>query len=297
MRLSHPVRYVPLDLRGAALALLVSIFWGANPVAIKIGLEDAPPFRLAALRFLLGGAVILVWGGLSGRLHRFRIAPEEWRPLVVLGVLLCAQIGSMNYATTLTSAAHVAIILNLYAVHTVVLAHFLIPGDRLTARKLAGVLIAYAGIVVLFARQAPGGTATLAGDALMFLSALVLAERTVYLARAVQTFDPTTLLLTQAAIGTAFFFALSHLVEPEPVRWTLGLASALAFQGVVVAGFNFVVNLWLLKRYRMSALSGFFLTQPIFGVIAAALLTGDPLTLELLVASVAVAVGIGLTTR
>jgi drug/metabolite transporter (DMT)-like permease len=291
------VSQAPIDLRGAALALLVSLLWGANPVAIKIGLEDAPPFRLAALRFLLGGAVIFVWARLTGRLSSFRIEPWEWRPLVVLGLLLCAQIGSMNYATTLTSAAHVAIILNTYAVHTVVLAHFLLPNDRLTVRKLAGVLIAYAGIVVLFARQAAGDAATLAGDALMFASALVLAERTVYLARAVQTFEPTKLLLTQAVIGTAFFFVLSQIVEPVAVRWTLRLGGALVFQGIVVAGFNFVVNLWLLKRYRMSALSGFFLTQPIFGVIAAALLAGDPLTGDLLLASVAVAIGIGLTSR
>ena len=51
-----------IDARGAALALLLSILWGANPVAIKVGLEDAPPIRLAWMRFLGGGAVIVVWG-------------------------------------------------------------------------------------------------------------------------------------------------------------------------------------------------------------------------------------------
>ena len=65
----------------------------------------------------------------------------------------------------------------------------------------------------------------------------------------------------------------------------------------MISGFNFIVNLWLLRRYRPSALAAFFLTQPLFGVVAAALVTGDPLTLELLVASVAVALGIGLTSR
>jgi len=70
-----------------------------------------------------------------------------------------------------------------------------------------------------------------------------------------------------------------------------------AFQGVVVAGFNFVVNLWLLTRYRPSTLATFFLTQPIFGVVAAALFAGDPLTVELLLASAAVAVGVGLASR
>src|SRR5439155_26811178 len=90
---------------------------------------------------------------------------------------------------------------------------------------------------------------------------------------------------------------VSLVFEPSPTRWTVRLATSIAYQGVLVAGFNFVVNLWLLRRYRPSALAGFFLTQPIFGVLAAALVTGDPLTLDLLLASAAVAVGIGLTSR
>jgi drug/metabolite transporter (DMT)-like permease len=71
----------------------------------------------------------------------------------------------------------------------------------------------------------------------------------------------------------------------------------LVFQGAIIAGFNFIVNLWLLRHYRPGALATIFLTQPIFGVLAANLVTGDPLTVELLVASLAVAAGIGLTVR
>jgi drug/metabolite transporter (DMT)-like permease len=292
---SHPARRV--DLPGAALALLVSILWGANPVAIKIGLADAPPLRLAWMRFLVGGAAILVWAAATGRLRGLALPRGEWRPLLVLGLLFTAQIGSMNIGTALTPAAHATILLNMYAVHTVVLAHFLIPGDRLTLRRLAGTLVAYAGIVVLFARQAAAGSPTLLGDGIMFLSAVLLAERTVYLARAVQHLDPVKLLLSQAAIGTALFLLGSALLEPEPTRWTGRLAASIAYQGVLIAGFNFVVNLWLLKRYRPSALAPLFLTQPIFGVVAAALVTGDDLTWELAVASLAVAVGIGLASR
>ena len=294
---ARPVSYVPIDLRGALLALLVSLFWGANPVAIKLGLEDTPPFRLAAYRFLVGGLAILMWAWMTRRLAGARIERREWRPLLVLGVLFTAQIGSMNVATAMTSAAHSAILLNLYAVHTVVLAHFMIPGDRLTVGRLGGVCIAYAGIVPLLVRQGGAGAPTLAGDALMFASALVLAERTVYMAQAVQRFDAVKLLLSQATIGVALFLLLSLAFEPSPTRWTANLVGIVAFQGLVVAGFNFVVNLWLLKRYRPSTLAAFFLTQPIFGVVTAALVAGDPLTLELLLASAAVAVGIGLASR
>ena len=131
----------------------------------------------------------------------------------------------------------------------------------------------------------------------MTVAGFLLAERTIYLARAVQRLDPVKLLLTQAIVGTLVFVVVSALVEPAPIRFTLRLAGSIAYQGVLISGFNFVVNLALLRRYRPSALSAFFLTQPIFGVIAAALVAGDPLTLDLVVACAAVAVGIGLTSR
>ena len=275
----------------------MSLLWGGNPVAIKIGLLDAPPIRLAWMRFLVGGVVITLWAWATRRFVGFRVEPGEWRPLIFLGLLFTAQIGATNVGTSLTSAAHSAILLNLYAVHTVVLAHFLIPGDRLTARKLAGVVVAYSGIVLLFAGQVTHGSPTLLGDTIMVVSAFLLAERTVYLARAVQRLDPVKLLLAQALIGTALFVLISLTFEPVPTRWTARLAGSVAFQGVVVAGFNFVVNLWLLRHYRPSVLAAFFMTQPLFGVVAAALVTGDPLTLDLLAASAAVAVGIGLASR
>jgi drug/metabolite transporter (DMT)-like permease len=286
-----------MDLKGAAMAVLISLLWGANTVVIKMGLEDAPPLRLAWMRFVVGGVVICLWAWATGRFAGFRIEPGEWRPLIFLGLLFSVQMTATNVGTWLTSASHASVLLNLYAVHTVVLAHFLIPGDRLTARKLAGVLVAYSGIVLLGARQVTRGSPTLLGDVVVTVAGVLLAERTVYLARAVQRLDPVKLFLSQAVVGTALFVVVSALVEPAPTRWSLRLAGSIAYQGVLISGFNFVVNLALLRRYRPSALSAFFLTQPIFGVIAAALVAGDPLTLDLLVACAAVAVGIGLTSR
>ena len=258
---------------------------------------DAPPLRLAALRFVVGGLVIVVWAWWTGRLAGFSIEPDEWRPLIVIALIFTAQIATMNVGTGLTSAAHGSVVLNMYAVHTVILAHFLIPGDRLTPRRLLGALVAYGGIVLLFAGERSGHGATLLGDTIVFVSAFLLAERTIYLARAVHHLDPVKLLLSQAAIGVAIFLALSLLLEPAPTRWTLSLAGSLAYQGGLIAGFCFVVNLWLLRRYRPSGLAVFFLSQPIFGVIAAAFFTGDPLTAALLVACLAVVAGIALTTR
>jgi len=277
--------------------VLISILWGANSVVIKLGLEDAPPLRLAGMRVVVGGIVICLWAWSTGRFVGFRVERREWRPLAVLGLLFSVQMAATNIGTWLTSAAHATILVNLYAVHTVVLAHFMIPGDRLSVRKVGGVLVAYSGIVALFASQWSHGAPTLLGDVIVTVAGILLAERTVYLARAVQRLDPVKLLLAQAVVGAAFFALASFLVEPATTRWTARLAGSIAYQGVLISGFNFVVNLALLRDYRPSALAAFFLTQPIFGVVAAALVAGDPLTPVLVLACVAVAAGIGLTYR
>ena len=287
----------PLDLRAAILSLVLAALWGANPVAIKIGLEDAPPIRLAWLRFLVGGGVTAIWALATGQAAAFAVRRDEWRPLLVVGALFVLQIGSMNIGAQYTTASHAVVLVNSYAIHTVVLAHFMIPGDRLTLRKALGTVVAYAGILTLFWGQWTVSTSTLVGDVIIGVGAVLLAERTVYLAKAVQRLDPVKLLMAQATIGTATFVALSALFEASiPTRWTASLVGVVAFQGAVIAGFNFIVNMWLLKRYRPSALAAFSLTAPLFGVVTSVLIAGDPITPELLIASALVAVGIGLTS-
>ncbi|HSE06401.1 MAG TPA: DMT family transporter [Methylomirabilota bacterium] len=288
----------PLDWRGTATALLLAALWGANPVAVKVGLADAPPFWLAFLRFALGGLVILAYAWWTRHPGVFDVRPGEWRVLLSLGLIFSMQIGTMNVGIGLTTAAHSVVLVNSYAVHAVVLAHFLIPGDRLTSAKLGGVLVAYLGIVLLFARDSSIAGATLVGDLVVAASAVLLAQRVVYLARAVQRLDPIKLLVFQSAIGSACFLLASLVLEGgASTRYTGALAASLLYQGAVVAGFNFIVDSYLYRVYRASALATCSLTAPLFGVVIAAAVTGERLGPLLLLSSVLVAAGIGLTVR
>ena len=288
----------PLDWRGTATALLLAALWGANPVAVKVGLADAPPFWLAFLRFALGGLVILAYAWWTRHPGVFDVRPGEWRVLLSLGLIFSLQIGTMNVGIGLTTAAHSVVLVNSYAVHAVVLAHFMIPGDRLTSAKLGGVLVAYLGIVLLFARDSSFAGAILVGDLVVAASAVLLAQRVVYMARAVQRLDPIKLLVFQSAIGSACFLLASLVLEGgASTRYTGALAASLLYQGAVVAGFNFIVDSHLYRIYRASALATCSLTAPLFGVVIAAAVTGDKLSPLLLLSSVMVAAGIGLTVR
>jgi len=288
----------PIDFKGAALALLLSALWGANPVAIKLGLADMPPLRLALMRFVLSTIVIFGYAMGTGRYDVLVIRKGEAKPIWSLGLLFVVQIALMNSGLERTTASHGVIVLNSYAVHTVVFAHFLIPGDRLTPPKLAGVLIAYSGVIMLFAQSFSMSSSTLAGDLIVALSAVLLGERIVYIAKAVQRLDPVRLMLYQSIIGSVGFFLIGLATEADrPTRWTSGLFLSIVFQGAIIGGFNFLLNAKLLQIYRPSALATVALTTPIWGVLVAAAIGREALAPELLVSTLLVVAGIALTAR
>ncbi|HWN55067.1 MAG TPA: DMT family transporter [Methylomirabilota bacterium] len=287
----------PLDVKAAILALVLAVLWGANPVAIKLGLADVAPLRMAFFRFSVSAMVIFAYAVTTRRGDVLLIPRGQGKPIWSLGLLCVVQIALMNVGIDRTTAAHAVIMVNSYAVHTVVFAHFLLPGDRLTARKLVGVLIAYGGVVILFAPGATGTGGTLVGDLIIAVSALLLAERTVFIAKTVQRVDPVRLMMYQSIIGAAGLFLLSLIWDVDrPTRWTTGLLLSILYQGALIGGFNFVLNAKLLQVYQPSAMATMALSTPIWGVLIAALIGHEGLSPGLLLASTMVATGIGLTT-
>jgi drug/metabolite transporter (DMT)-like permease len=288
----------PLDVKGAILALVLAVLWGANPVAIKLGLADVAPLRMAFFRFAVSAMVIFAYAVTTRRRDVLLIPRGQGKAIWSLGLLCVVQIALMNVGIDRTTAAHAVIMVNSYAVHTVVFAHFLLPGDQLTARKLVGVLIAYGGVVILFAPGITDAGGTLMGDLIISGSALLLAERTVFIAKTVQTVDPVRLMMYQSIIGATGLFLMSLIWDVDrPTRWTTGLLLSILYQGALIGGFNFVLNAKLLQIYQPSAMATMALSTPIWGVLIAAAIGREGLAPALVLASAMVAAGIGLTTR
>ncbi len=270
----------PLDVKGAILALVLAVL-----------------VRMAFFRFALSAMVIFAYAVTTGRRDVLLIPRGQGKAIWSLGLLCVVQVALMNVGIDRTTAAHAVIMVNSYAVHTVVFAHFLLPGDRLTARKLVGVLVAYSGVVVLFAPGFTGAGGTLVGDLIISVSALLLAERTVFIAKTVQRVDPVRLMMYQSIIGAAGLFLVSLLWDVDrPTRWTVGLLLSILYQGALIGGFNFVLNAKLLQVYQPSAMATVALSTPIWGVLIAALIGHEGVSPEILLASIMVATGIGLTT-
>jgi drug/metabolite transporter (DMT)-like permease len=285
----------PLDLKGGLFALLLSTLWAGNPIATKTGLEYAPPLRFGWIRFGLGLIVVFIWAAIS----RQSLKPErhEWRSMLTLGVLFAIQLAFLNYGQKYTTASHVVVINTTMPLWVGILAHFMIPGDRLDRTRFLGTLVAYGGVVTLFWKSLGGGSGTLLGDGLSLISAILLAERQIYIAKSSSRVNLPKLLAAQGLIGMALFIGFSFAIERDPWVWSGEFALAMFYTGMVIAGFGFIGSSWLLSRYFPSRVSVISLSQPLIGVVLAWWLLGERMGPELWAGAGLVVIGSFLAQR
>ena len=289
----------PIGAASAATALFVSLLWGGNVAALKLGLETFPTFWSAFWRFLGAAVAVYLWA----KFQRVRLLPDrtEWGPLAILAVLFATQISCLNISTGWTSAGYAVVLINTHPVFTNVLGQFVAGEDRLNWRRGIGLGVAFAGICWLALgrpeqRLAP---APIPGNLLAVLSGALLAARVLYTRRIVQVTHPLKPVLWQMLLALPAFAGTAWLMGEAPtlgpVTWEP--VAAILYQGPIVGGVCFVVWTTLLKRHSASTLSIFGFTVPIFGVILSALMFDEAIGARLVGGAALVTVGIFIVTR
>lgn len=292
---SAPARSYHLDHIGpsaAGLALLTAVLWGGNQVAIKVGLEGLPPLAMAVARFAIGWLIVAVAAAISG--CRVRLIPGEFGGLAILCLVFVVQIATLNIGTQHTTASRSIVLISAYPFFTALFAHLLIPGDRLSTRQIAGLVLAFGGIVALFADSlAWTATGYLLGDAIVLLSGCLLGLRQVVIKRLVADAHPYKVLYWQALLSLPVFALASLVFEgTDGYAWSLRAAAGVLYQGVVVAGACFIILVHLLSRHSAGRLGAFGFVTPPVGVLLSLWITGDQITTGLLASMALVAAGV-----
>lgn len=290
----------PLGFWSAALTTLTAVLWAGTAVGTRIAADTVPPLLLGALRF--ASTLLVLWLWCRWQTSRLRLNRGEFLPVGVLGLLLFVQICSFNVGIAWSNGSHASVIINTYLFWVAGYEHFITRTHRLRVSQLVGLLIAFAGVVLLFQQTSTGNSATeqpdpasLAGDLMLLLSSLLLAAKVCYTKHAVRTVKPGPLMFWHNVVGTILFAAGGLLLEDvSNVRLTKHAVLALLYIGPVVSGFCFAAHAWLLQHHSAGSISVFSFLTPVVGVLFANLLRGDQLTSSLLVCGLCVAAGIAL---
>jgi drug/metabolite transporter (DMT)-like permease len=286
-----PGRLTPAD---TALLLALCASWGFAQVAMKLGGQGISPLVQAGLRSALAIPPLLAWCHLRGIrvFHRDGSLPAG----LLCGALFALEFWAIFAALERTSAARVVVLLYTAPFFATLATHVLTKDDRLTPRKLAGLLLALAGPPILFADRL--GQSRLAGDAIALLSGLAWGGTIATIkATRLTRIAPERTLLYQLAVSALLLplgYALGEpgIFAPNPVVWL-----SLAFQVLGIAVVSYVVWFWMVSRHPASRLAPFLFLTPAFGVAFAALILGEPVTPALLAALALVGAGILVVNR
>jgi drug/metabolite transporter (DMT)-like permease len=285
-----------IDAAAVLTMLGLTLSWGLNGVAAKLSNVGYDPVFLTVVRSLIGGLLVFLWCWFRG-IRLFERDGSLWLGLVA-GVLFALEFLLIFAGLDHTSVARSALLVNTMPFWVLLGAHFML-GEHMSARKWIGLLLAFAGLVVVFSDKLslPGPDAV-RGD-LMSLGAGISWAATNILIKGsrLTRLGAEKLLLYQLAVSTVVAAALLPFVGP-PVR-DAGLISTLAmlFQAFYIVAVTYVLWFWLMRRYPASGLASFTFLTPAFGVLFSGLLLGEPLSARLFVALGLIAGGLIVVNR
>ena len=289
-----------------AIALLCCLLWGSSYPAIKSGYAwfgiaaDDVPTKLvfAGWRFLGAGLVLLALAA-STRKTIWSLGKGSARQLVVLGLTQTAlQYVFFYVGLAYTTGVKGSIMNATGTFFSVLLAHWVYHNDRLSHAKLWGCLVGFAGVMVVnLGRGSFDFDFTLLGEGFVVIAAFVLAAASIYGKQVSQRMDSVVMTGWQLAIGGVALLAVGWASGGALRGFTIASTMLLAYLALLSSA---AFSLWslLLKHNRVSQVTIFNFTVPIFGAVLSAIFLGEALLeWKNLLALVLVCCGIWLVTR
>ncbi len=265
-----------MPLSAALTASFLCVIFGANIIAVKITVTSTGPFFSNLIRFLIASSIIAVWAWITKR--SFSIKPGARLYMLIISVIFAIQLTLFNLGLQQSSATVSTLIANMQPFFILVLAHFFIPGDTITWRKVAGVLLGFSGIILIFYHQIQQYNGLQYGDLFLILSTLLWSANTIFVKRIMDLFLPFQVVLYPMLFSIPIFFILSMLYDPTAVNaHNSRIVLAFLFQGAISAAFGFVLWNTLLKRYGATSLHTYVFIIPVAGVLLSHLILKEEL--------------------
>jgi drug/metabolite transporter (DMT)-like permease len=260
-------------------ALLAVAFWGLSFVATKAAVSEISPFALIFARAGLGTALLILI--LSRRSGEWFPPRESWPTLALMGFVGVAfHQAIQGFALTLTSAVHTGWLIGLTPIWSALLAAVVLH-ERFGAHKLAGLVLGFAGAVVVVTRGHLFADLALLpstrGDLLILASTVNWAVYSVV--------GHPVLRRLGAPRATLGAMAAGFVILAVPVLWLgvwrdyarLGAAgwAAVLFLGLACSGLGYLFWYGALEKIEASRVAAFLYLEPLVTLAAAVALLGE----------------------
>ena len=283
--------------RAYAAWILICIVWGTTYLAIRVCLETIPPFLMGGIRYVIAGALLAAGLAIRGeRLPR----PPAWTSLAILGFFMIGVgNGGVVWAEQTVTSGLTAVLVAMSPFWMVGIDAIVPPRVPLTGRRILGLLIGFAGIVMLVwpEIQLGGGRSFLVGVMSAQIACVGWAIGSAYSRRRGHGAAKDENVLATAAFqmlfgGVCLLVAALVTREMSHLTFTLRTASALAYLIVAGAIAGFTAYAYALKHLPVAMVSTYAYINPVIAVILGTLILREPFNVRMMLAAGVVLAGI-----
>jgi drug/metabolite transporter (DMT)-like permease len=279
--------------------LILCVIWGSTWLFIKLGLENLPPITFAGIRFVIACVILFVL--IRARGIGLPDNKRDWGLLALTGVLSF----SLNYGLVFWGEQHIssglaAVLQATLPAFGLVIAHFHLPGERMTWSKIFGVVLGFAGVAVVFSNQlAIAGGKALAGCVALVLSALFAAYSNVLVKAYGRKLEPAILSGGQMFFGLIPLLLIGIPLEGNPFQfhWTPTAVLALLYLAVVGSVIAFMLYYWLVQKMDVTKTMLISLVTPVVAVVLGMLVLSEDLSWRTIAGGIMIMVGVRFVTR
>ena len=270
--------------------LAVYVLWGSTYYAIKIALQNYPPFLLTSIRMLIAGGLmfaVLRWRGEAAPTRK------QWRSIVVLAILLTVLSNALvNLAEQTVSTGLVAI--GVAAMPLWAGLFSAMRGEHPSVREWIGIAIGFAG--VLWLNIGTEMNAGWQGLLAVLIAPITWAYGSIW-SRKQDLPAPFMSAASQMLLGSVFA-CMVGLAIGERIVEIPTLAPTVAMLYLVVAGsiFGFTAYIWLLHHVRPALATSYAYVNPVIAVAIGALLLGEKFNSSAIGAMLLILFGVVLMT-
>jgi drug/metabolite transporter (DMT)-like permease len=278
----------------------IYVLWGSTYLAIRVGVQEVPPFLLAALRFLIAGLVLCAWMVAQGeRLPTIR----QWTSAFLLAVLIFVlDYGLLFWAEQHVPSGIAAVMMATIPMFMALSEIVLLGTQKLTLRLIVALLLGIAGVVVLMSHSLslggapvdPAGAIALIVAALSWSIASALTRKLplpasrVLNSGAQMLAGGILLALTSAMLGE---FSDFHPSAVSHAAWF-----ALAY--LIVAGslVAYTAYVWLIHHESPTKVGTYAYVNPVVAVLLGYFLGSEALGLRTVLGSLCVLISVVVIT-
>ncbi|MDP3736493.1 MAG: DMT family transporter [Hyphomonadaceae bacterium] len=286
------------------LLLVLVVIWGSTFAGIRIGVETIDPAWLVTGRLLGASAFLAIWI-LGSRVLNRRVRADGSAPVSMKAIgwfcfigVTATAVPFVLYATAAqtTGSAVLAICNGATPFGTAILAHFFV-GDRLSGRRVAGVMLGFLGLVVLvlpeFGEEAGG---TLTGILLAIGGALLYSVGNVGTRRAprVEPAMSSFIIVFSAGLST---LALALLTSPFPTEASTASMIAMVMLALLPTALAMFLYVWLIQRAGAVFVSFTTYMSPLWATALGVLFLNEELHWSMVGALALILVGVAVANR